>query len=99
MVNGVGAFINNSKEIVISDYKHNFPRRITITYLANEKVKISLYRDQGKEEHVLCICDDVPKAVKEFKLASGSLFSGLMINEKPMPNSYAQLSYKNHYGA
>jgi len=44
----------------------------------------------------LCICDDIPTAVKEFKLSTGKLFSGLMINEKPMPNSYAELSYESN---
>ena len=95
MINGVGVLFNNCKDIVISDYKQNKPNRITVTHLSNGKVKISLYKNQGKEEQVLCISDGVPRAVRDFRLASGSLFSGLMINQKPMPNSYAELSYQS----
>ena len=68
IVNGAGALFNNLKEIIISDFKENSPQRITVTYLGNGKVKISLYKNQGKDEHVLCLCDDLPTAIKGFKV-------------------------------
>lgn len=98
-VEGVGAVLTYKKDIVISDFKHNSPQSITMTHLANEQVKISIYKNQGKEELVLFIGDDVPTAaVKLFELPdqgdrTNMSFSGFMFDDKSVPNAYGELTY------
>jgi len=85
---------------VVSDYRHNCPERITTTHLANEQVKISLYKNHGRDELIVFIGLSVPTdAVKLFRLPDEfdneeRLFSGFMLGDKPMPRTYGQLSYK-----
>ncbi len=48
----MGAFLANNKDIIISDFNVNCPERITISYLANGQVKISIYEKEGSEEQI-----------------------------------------------
>ena len=47
-IQGVGALYTNTtdRDIVVSDFKNNCPRRITATY-KNGVIKVSIYSDNG----------------------------------------------------
>ena len=67
-------------------------------------MKISIYKKEGADEEVVYIGDDIPTAaVKHFKCLPDEqgeygnkyrLYSGYMINDKPMPNTYGKLEYQ-----
>ena len=109
-IQGVGALFNNLKDIVVSDFKNNCPRRITATYKHNGEIIVSIFSNNGDDEQKLFQgkCDYLPIAVIDQKIpdskgADGEdrkkgKFSGFLVNGKPQPDIFAHLSYQTAGG-
>jgi len=94
-IQGVGALFTNTKDIVVSDFKNNCPRRITTTYKSNGDIKVSIYSNNGEQERIVfqAKCDYLPQAaihknMPDLKNADGEdmfkvKYSGFLVDEKP----------------
>ena len=69
-IQGVGALFTNTKDIVVSDFKNNCPRRITTTYKSNGEIKVSIYSNNGEEEEIVFEgkCNYLPVAAIDKKM-------------------------------